>query len=111
MAKTKDTEPFYQKPSLFPIYKFETLSIIEREEFRKFIASPLGKKLVRNAYCRKPTSFAVSQEKWAESSSQVSVNRLHQIQGWELFEAAFFSQAEEKTERPKVNLVENYQEP
>ncbi len=109
----KETPKAYDPPRLFPVYPREALSLKEREEFRKFINSPLGIKLIKNAYCDKPSTNAVpgGVANWNEHSQAMSVNRLHQLQGWEMFEAAFFRQAEERISKPTQAITEQYQEP
>lgn len=111
MPRHKKTQSVaYQPPNLFPVYRAQELSFAEREQFRKFIQSPLGVKLIKNAYCHKPSSFA-ERHSWGEHSQQVCVNQLHLMQGWELFEAAFFKQAEERISKPNQTITEQYQEP
>jgi hypothetical protein len=109
----KVTTTGYEPPKLFPVYPREALSLKEREEFRKFIASALGGKLIKNAYCDKPSTNVVpgGVVNWNEHAKDMSVNRLHQIQGWEMFEAAFFRQAEERISKPNQIVTEQYQEP
>jgi hypothetical protein len=115
MAKKKSappkTEPPYERPLVFPLYTFEALTLEERVKFREFIVSPLFRKVIRNAFTKRPgvvpkgTGTAV-----LEHSQLIANNRLHQIQGWEMFEAAFFSQAETIIERPKSTVQEKYNE-
>lgn len=103
----------YQAPNLFPLYRHQPLELNERIQFREFMATPLFQKLIRNAYAYKPTSSAVKGglDNWGEHSERVSSHRLHQIQGWEMFEAAFFRQAEEVIPKQNKIVEEQYQEP
>lgn len=109
--KTKKPQAIHDSPTLFPAYRMEPLTLLERQELREFMATPLYRKLVKNAYCKKPSSYLGPLANWNEHSAQVSINRLHQIQGWEMFEAALFSQAEEKVERSKIPVEESFQSP
>lgn len=112
-TERKKAQAAYSPPNLFPVYPYSPLSLEERVEFREFMARPVFAKLIRNAYCRKPSSMAVSGgvAKWDQHSTEASSHRLHQIQGWEMFEAAFFQQAEERIVRQNKPLEEQYQEP
>ncbi len=101
----------YEAPRLFPLYKHQPLELEERVKFREFMGSPLFRKLIHNAYCYKPPSTAASFEKWGDHSESVSSHRLHQIQGWEMFEAAFFRQAEEVIPKTSKQPEEQYQTP
>jgi hypothetical protein len=108
---THVSQPVYEAPTLFPAYRVEALNIEERKQLRNFMATPLYGKLIRNAYCKKPGSVAVPLPQWNEHASQISINRLHQIQGWEMFEAAFFGQAEERVAPTRKMPEENFQTP
>ncbi len=110
--KTKtQTEPITKPPTLFPAYRVDPLNIEERKQLRTFMATPLYAKMIRNAYCKKPSSFNIGSGQWNEHSAQISINRIHQIQGWELFEAAFLGQAEESLHTVRKQLEENFQAP
>jgi hypothetical protein len=113
MPKKSKTQPVTtpNQPALFPAYRVDPLNIEERKQLRTFMATPLYAKMIRNAYCKKPSAFAAIASQWGEHSAQVSVNRLHQIQGWELFEAAFLGQAEESVHNTRKPLEENFQAP
>lgn len=101
----------YEAPRLFPLYRHQPLELSERVQFREFMATPLFRKLIHNAYCYKPVSTVSPLSKWGEHSESVSSHRLHQIQGWEMFEAAFFRQAEEVIPKQNKPVEEQYQEP
>ena len=114
MAKTKkEKEPIvYERPLVFPLYSFEPLTLEERVSFREFIASPLGRKVVRNTFSKRPGVVVKGVSTSAlEQTAQATNNRLFQIQGWEMFEAALFSQAETILDRPKASAQETYREP
>lgn len=103
----------YEAPRLFPLYKHQPLELEERVKFREFMGSSLFRKLIHNAYCYKPSSNAVAGgfQKWDQHSAEIASHRLHQIQGWELFEAAFFRQAEEVIPKTSKQPEEQYQTP
>lgn len=93
--KTKVTQPTHERPSPFPLYREDPLSIDERNAFRAFYASPAFKKVLRNAYMKKPSSFIIHPPGVvpnAEVMRHQEAKRLAQIQGWEFFEAALFQQ-------------------
>ncbi len=112
-APPPEPQADYAAPRLFPLYKHQPLELEERVKFREFMGSNLFRKLIHNAYCYKPASIAVKGglDGWNDQSESVSSHRLHQIQGWEMFEAAFFRQAEEVIPKQNKPIEEQYQTP
>lgn len=110
-APPPQPQALYEAPRLFPIYKHQPLELDDRVKFREFMATPLFRKLINNAYCYKPASTVAPLQKWDQHSESASSHRLHQIQGWEMFEAAFFRQAEEVIPKQSKPIEEQYQEP
>lgn len=58
----------------------------ERGELRKFFESPLWKKTLSNVRTARPPLFVGGTE--TPLGNQIANNRLHQLQGWQLFEVA-----------------------
>lgn len=110
MTKKKvPAKPVYQRPTAFPIYTYVPLDLKEREQLRKIISDPVFQKVIRNAHAKKPDVNPPNSGTYAsEFSLQIANNRLHQLQGWEMFEAALFRQAEEAVPRTFVPLKETY---
>ena len=109
--KTAVAPTVYERPLVFPLFAFDPLTLEERTKFRDFISSPLGRKVVRNAFAKRPSVVVKGQTTGPlEQPAQATNNRLFQIQGWELFEAALFGQAETILDRPKGNVLEKYHE-
>lgn len=95
----------YERPPLFPRQTVTPLTDTERQRFRQIIADPVFKKVIENACLGKPPAFPSNTGEYVKDQNSLLVanNRLHQIQGWELFEAAIFRQAEvEVTRTPKA---------
>lgn len=109
MPRKKKPEHSFEPPTLFPLYRHVPLNLQEREELRAFMATPTFQKTLRNAYLLAPSSSVINQSGWNEHSAQVSINRLHQLQGWQMFQAAFFGQAEEKIKVERKPIEESYQ--
>lgn len=70
------------------------------------IEHPTFKQIVNNVYCRKPTTAPKGTGVFA-TDNIVASNRLHQLQGWEMYEGALFMQAEVPI-KPKQQIEENY---
>jgi hypothetical protein len=99
----------YSRPNLFPIYIAAPLTLEERSELRKIIISPLFQKVIANAHTRKPSVVPKGTGTLgSEYCEQIATNRLHQLQGWEMFEAALFSQAETSVPAQRSNVQEKY---
>lgn len=69
------------------------LSHEERVELRKLFASDLYRKAFHNARLMKPSAFAGTEALNGPLGGQIANNRLHQMQGWDQFEAALAVQA------------------
>lgn len=81
----------------FPIKKLVPLSLDERKRLKEIIADPVFERAIELAHNRKPSVYAPYTGSIAgcEPNALAANNRLHQIQGWEMFEAAFYGQLEE----------------
>jgi hypothetical protein len=79
----------------------------ERVELRELFNKPAYRKAFTNARLKKPSAFAGSEPLNGEHGGIVANNRLHQIQGWEMFEAALALQALDPAP-PKKPLEESY---
>jgi hypothetical protein len=74
------------------------------------ISDPVFQKVIRNAHSKKPkTAPEGTGVAGKENCQLIANNRLHQLQGWEMFEAALFAQAEEVVPRVHTTLKETYQ--
>jgi len=67
------------------------LSLEERQAFRLAINSTAFKKALANIRWRKPS--ATPGDLNTALGPQIAINRLHQIQGWEMFETSLAIQA------------------
>lgn len=67
------------------------LNLEEREAFRAAIKSPAFQKALRNIRNLRPSVF--THELNSALGATVANNRLHEIRGWELFEAALWKQS------------------
>ncbi len=110
MAKEKTKQPGYERPLPFPVFKFRPLLLAERERLREIINDPVMQLVIRNAHAQKPKTGPVKTGVFdlSEQSLLVANNRLHQLQGWEMFEAALFGQAEEAVHFVKPSIVETF---
>ncbi len=81
----EETGPF--RPKLVP------LTIQERTELRRIFDNPAYKKAFTNARMMKPSAFGGETD--GPLAGVISAKKLHQIQGWELFEAALALQADD----------------
>lgn len=94
--------------------EFVPLVLKEREALLAFLNGDLFQKVLANAALVKPgTMFvgagtSVHAVKDANLAALMANNRLHEIRGWEMFEGAIFSQAEEQ-KAPKPRVEETYQ--
>ncbi len=78
----QDEEPFVPQ-------KKQDLSIAERQELRKFFASPTWGKVLSNARLCRPNIIAHSADpKNPEMIRQSNSDRLCQLQGWKMLEVA-----------------------
>ncbi len=103
--------PAYIRPTNFPIYTYTPLNLEERKALRSILLSDVFKKALQNAFAKKPSVHVQGTGvfKLDPNSSVLANNRLHQIQGWEMFEAALFMQAEEMIPRQARNMTESFQ--
>lgn len=85
-----------------------SLSLTERQQLRGFFASDLWKKVWHNAQLGAPSVIAPGLD--GPLAGTIASNRLHQMQGWELFKAALASQIEERVLRPG-RPPDNYAKP
>lgn len=92
------TEPFI--PELFQDFTPD-----ERGDLRKFFESPLWKKVLMNVRTARPSLFPVGMD--TPLAPQLAMNRLHQLQGWQLLEVALAQPILPPPPKRK-QLVENY---
>lgn len=75
------------------------------------MGDPVFKRVIDNAYTKKPTT-AISDNSGMLGVTQIkpehALNRLHQLQGWEMLEAAIFIQAEEPIKKQRKQVEETY---
>jgi hypothetical protein len=111
MAKNKPKA--YDRPMPFPVFVYEKLTLEERQKLRQIIVDPVFTKALRNAHAKKPSTgpSGTGVSGTTEHSMLIANNRLHQLQGWEMFEAALFAQAEEGFARTSTQPKETYSEP
>lgn len=107
---TPPEPPLYQRPAAFPIYVYSDLTEEERQWFRQTYAHPTFQKILRNTWARKPESHphGTGVIHIDHNSQIVANNRLHQLQGWEMHEAAFFGQMELRLKPKPVIIKETY---
>jgi len=113
MPKKKVERPrAYERPEPFPIYIAKPLELAERERLRQIFSDPVFRKALQNAHAQKPKTNpgGTGVLGITEFSEKIAANRLHQLQGWEMFEAALFAQAEERVIHKPPVLKENFQE-
>lgn len=84
------------------------LTLDERNALKATFTSAGFKKLLQNVRLKKPSAFTPHLNE--ALGAQVANNRLHEIRGWELFEAALWVEIQDPGIR-KTAPVENYQEP
>lgn len=77
------------------------LSFEEREELKSLLAKPVMRKAWANAEVMKPSPFVDARELNGALGGRCANNRLHQIQGWELFKAAIVKQTIDPRPRPQ----------
>jgi len=109
--KPKTPEPrVYERPAFFPPTAEEPLTEVERQRFRQMIADPVFQKVIRNAWRYRPptTPLGTGESVRDQNALLIANNRLHQLQGWEMFEAAVFSQTEVKIKLNKKTPEETY---
>jgi len=102
-------KPVYERPLAFPVYTYTALDYNEREKLRGIISDPVFQKAIRNAHAKKPSVNPTGTGMAPTAQCElIANNRLHQLQGWEMLEAALFAQAEEVAPRAFVPLKETY---
>lgn len=95
--------------------EFAFLDLKERTKLAALLEDPVMQKALGNISVLKPGAFfvgsgvGVNASKDAAMATLMASNRLHQIQGWEMFEAALFSQADDP-KAAKEKLTETYPE-
>jgi hypothetical protein len=78
------------------------LSPEERQWFKATLNHATFQRVLDNVYARRP-SLAAPETGCVQPNALAANNRLHQLQGWELFEAALIIEAEEpKVKKPQV---------
>lgn len=82
----------------------------ERQELRSLFSQPVFAKAWHNAKLAKPSAFVAGNPSPLNTAlgAMVGNNRLHEIRGWELFEAAILRQVNDPSP-PKSVVQENYQ--
>lgn len=93
----------FKRPRPFPVRAIVPFSGEERKRFREIIADPVFKHAIENAYAKKPSVYTDGTGT-SKPDMLAGNNRLHQIQGWDMFEAALFAQAEEPFNKNKKPL-------
>lgn len=101
---------YFKRPKTFPVKAYVPLSEEERKRFQEILADPVFVRVIDNAYCKIPSVNAPGTGAPATREPCIAAgnNRLHQIQGWYMFEAAIFSQAEQPILRNREQVKENY---
>jgi hypothetical protein len=109
MPRTK-AEPAYERPNTFPAFTQEELTPEERKEFRRIVALPFFKKVIRNIHSAKPSPIVgISRPGTDPLLIQImAVERVNQLIGWELFECAFFQQLEVPVRKSQKQLQESF---
>ena len=107
---TPPEPPLYERPAAFPVYAYTELTEAERQWFRKTYAEPTFQKILRNAWARKPNTHPIGTgvHLTDHNAQMVANNRLHQLQGWEMFEGALFSQLELRLIQRPAPIKETY---
>ncbi len=80
------------------------LQLEERERLTAIFADPVFRKAWRNTQLCRPSVVPAGLD--TALGAQIGNNRLHQMQGWEMFRTAFLRQAEERrvaTPIPQAN--------
>lgn len=96
-----------RRPRAFPIKGYKPLDDAEREWLKSTIQHPIFQRVLDNVYAKKPPTNAP--KTGCFQPDQLSANnRLHQIQGWEMYEAALFSQAEPINQVKQQHIPETY---
>lgn len=101
----------FKRPRAFPLKHYVPLSPEERKRFREIIADPVFQRVLDNAYSKTPK---INPEGTGCSPTgktpdlQIANNRLHQLQGWYMLEAALFGQAEEPITIKQKTIEETY---
>lgn len=91
--------PKAKRPKKAPIK--QPLDLKERTRLIDLLNDPVMQKALGNVARHKPGVFFVGSGLEANATKDTAMatlmanNRLHQIQGWELFEAALFAQADD----------------
>lgn len=70
-----------------------TLALEQRVELRTMFATPVMRQAWKNARASKPSAFTLGLD--SALCGIIASNRLHEIRGWELCEAALLKQANE----------------
>lgn len=101
---------YFKRPRVFPVRVFTPLSEEERKRFREILADPVFNRVIDNAYSKMPSVNApgTGSPTNREPCATAGNNRLHQLQGWYMLEAAIFSQAEQPILRNREQVKENY---
>lgn len=98
---------YFKRPRAFPVRQIVPLTAPERKRFREIIQEPVFQRVIENAYAKKP-SVAAQNTGCTNPSELAANNRLHQLQGWEMLEAAIFAQAEEPIVKKTQYIEETY---
>lgn len=86
-----------------PVYNF---TLEERVELKRLIESPLFRRAWRNAKLAEPSAFPPGDLNGLQGGV-IANNRLHQQQGWKMFEAALLRQVNDPVSKP-TRTPENY---
>lgn len=84
------------------------LSLEEREEFRRLLATPLMRKVWNNVRSYRPSSGLAKAELNSALGGVFANNRLHEMRGWDSFEAAFILQAHDPKPVQRQPVPDNY---
>jgi hypothetical protein len=98
-TKITDSKPTDSIPA------FRQLELPEREKLSKLLNDPVFIQAWKNAECKRPSAFPGKTD--TELGGVIATNRLHQIQGWEMFKAALLIQLLDPKIKP-TKLVESY---
>lgn len=114
MAKRGTAKRGVAPRQMEPTVKTEAikLTLEERNHLSEILRDPIFTKAWNNAKWEKPSAFVSGQPNPLSTPMglQVASNRLHEIRGWELFEAAITRQIKDPP-IAKGQVVENWQKP
>lgn len=97
----------FRRPHAFPLTGYKHLDSKQREWLKNVIEHPTFRRVIDNVYARKP-SLDAPNTGCTRPDALSANNRLHQLQGWEMYEAALFVQAEPINNVKQQHIPETY---